>query len=123
VDWIRWIISDSTLLYLNSIGQKKSLLISTHLLPAHHENPIPVNALVDYGCTANGYANRLFVQKHNIRTHRLPKPRQLLLADGETSDTITEYFITLLATGHHQELCFFYLTNLSKDTPLILSIP
>jgi hypothetical protein len=26
-------------------------------------------------------------------------------------------------TGHHQELYFFYLTNLGKDSPLILGVP
>jgi hypothetical protein len=66
MEWVRQIISDLTPLYLNSISQKKSLLISTHLLPAYHKTPIPVNALIDCGCTANGYANRLFVRKHNI---------------------------------------------------------
>jgi hypothetical protein len=101
MEWVRQIISDPTPLYLNSIGQKKSLLISTRLLPAHHKTPIPVNALIDCGCTANSYADRLFVQKHNIRTHRLPKLKRLLLADGETSDTITEYFVSPLATGHY----------------------
>jgi hypothetical protein len=123
MEWVWQIISNPTPLYLNSISQKKSLLISTCLLPAHYKTPIPVNALIDCGCTANGYADRLFVRKHNIRTYHLPKPKRLLLADGETSDTITEYFVSPLATGHYQELCFFYLTNLGKDIPLILGVP
>ena len=105
------------------MGKKKSLLISTRLLPAHHLTSILVNALVDCGCTANGYADRSFVYKHNILVHRLPRPKRLFLADGKTSDTITEYFVTPLAIGHHQELCFFYLTDLGKDSPLILSVP
>ena len=123
MEWIRKIIYDSTPLYLNSIGKKKSLLISTHLLPAQHKTPISVNALVDCGCTANGYADRSFIRKHNILVQRLPHPKRLLLADGKTSDTITEYFVTPLAMGHHQEPCFFYLTDLGKDSPLILSVP
>ena len=52
----------------------------------------------------------------------MTQPKRLLLPDGKTSDTITEYFVTPLATRHHQELCFFYLTDLGKDSPLILGI-
>ena len=88
-------------MYLNSIGKKKSLLISTLLLPAHHETHILMNALVNYGCTANDYADRLFVQKYNILVYHLPQLKQLLLADEKTSDTITEYFVTLLAIGYY----------------------
>jgi hypothetical protein len=82
-----------------------------------------MNALVNCGCTANGYADRSFIWTNNIRTHCLPYPKKLLLTDGETSDMITEYFIMPFAIEHYQELCFFYLTNFGKNTLLILSVP
>ena len=49
-----------TPLYLNSIGKKKSLLISIYLLPLYHKTLIPMNALVDCGCTTMCYADRLY---------------------------------------------------------------
>jgi hypothetical protein len=122
MEWIQKIIYDSIPLYLNSIDKKKSLLISTRLLSVQYKTPISVNALIDYGCTANGYADRSFVHKHNILVERLSHPKRLLLADGKTSDTITEYFVTPLAMGYHQEPCFFYLTDLGKDSLLILGV-
>ena len=46
-----------------------------------------------------------------------------MLADGKSQDIITEYFVSLMALDLHKELCFFFLTNLSSDNPLILDLP
>ena len=46
-----------------------------------------------------------------------------MLADGVTSDTVTQYFIAFMSIGHHQELALFFVTNLARDNPLILGVP
>jgi reverse transcriptase-like protein/integrase-like protein len=46
-----------------------------------------------------------------------------VLADGVTSDTVTQYFIAFMSIGHHQELALFFVTNLARDNPLILGVP
>jgi len=82
-----------------------------------------VTGLVDSGCSARAFVDRDFAKTHNITTKKTPKPRTLLLANGEVADTITEYFIAPVAVGLHEELCLFFLTKLSRDTPVIFGLP
>jgi hypothetical protein len=101
----------------------KSLLTQTTLFPAHNTQPIIVTGLIDSGCSARAFADRNIVLKNNIKTFPLPRPRVLLLADGKPADTITDYFVAPTMMGSHQELCLFFITTLSKNTPLIFGLP
>lgn len=108
---------------LNSIGSNNSLIITCSLLPAHHNTFIPTTGLVDSGCTSFSFARKAWTVEQNIQCQRLPRPRQVILADGKTAEPLTHYFISQLQIGNHSELAFFFIINLSKDTPLILGIP
>ena len=105
------------------MGNSDSLLVSSLLFPAQHHSPISVNTLIDCGCSSYGFSDRSFVKQHQIRTSQLTRPRQVVLADGVTSDPVTQYFIALMSIGHHQELALFFVTNLARDNPLILGVP
>ena len=100
----------------------KSLLIlaTLSLAPDHYVN---VTSLVDSGCSARGFADRKFVQTFGIQTKPTPARRPLLLADGKPAGSISEYFITTVTVGTHQEPCLFFVTDLSPDTPIILGLP
>jgi hypothetical protein len=82
-----------------------------------------MTGLIDSGCSARAFADRDTINKYNITTLPLPYPWALLLADGKPTDTITHYFISPIAIRDYRELCLFFLTNLSKNTPLIFGFP
>ena len=92
------------------------------MFPAH-PRPIHAVGLVDSGCSARAFADRKLVQSLGITTTPTPTPRSLLLANGKVADSITEYFVAPIAIGLHEELCLFFVTNLSPDTPIILGLP
>ena len=82
-----------------------------------------MTGLIDSGCSARAFADRDTVSRYNIEILPLPRPRALLLVDGKPADTITHYFTSPIAMGDHWELCLFFLTTLSKNTPLIFGLP
>ena len=95
---------------------------SSRLFPAQLN--VITKTLVDSGCSARAFCDRGFVRKHNIKTAPTPYRRTLLLADGrEASSEIDQYFVAPLAIGNHEELCLFFVTDLSPETPLILGPP
>jgi hypothetical protein len=100
-----------------------SLLVSALLFPAQHHIPISVNTLIDCGCSSYGFSDRSFVKQYRIKTFQLARPRQVVLADGVTSDQVTQYYTAPMSIGHHEELAFFFVTNLARDNPLILGVP
>jgi hypothetical protein len=100
----------------------KSLLVQSTLFPAH-PIPIHVTGLIDSGCSARAFADRNLVNLRGIKTTPTPKARSLLLANGEVADSITEYFIAPVSIGAHDELCLFFVTSLSPDTPVIFGLP
>ena len=92
------------------------------MFPAH-ETPLPAVGLIDSGCSARAFADLDFITKNCIQTQLLPRPRSLLLADGKPAARITRYFVAPVAIGAHEELCLFFITSLTKDTPLIFGLP
>jgi hypothetical protein len=120
--WISHCLLQEEPLVLRSINSK-SLLTQTSLFLAHSDTPVTMTGLIDSGCSARAFANRNTVIKYKIATTTLPRPRSLLLTDGKPADTITEYFIVSVAMGHHRELCLFFVTILSRNTPLIFGLP
>jgi hypothetical protein len=108
-------------LRLRSIDSK-SLVTQTTLFPAH-QKPLHVKGLVDSGCSGRAFIDKLLVRTRGIQTHHLPYPRNLLLADGKVADRITEYVLAPTQIGHHLEPGLFFVTTLSKDTPVILGLP
>jgi RNase H-like domain found in reverse transcriptase/Reverse transcriptase (RNA-dependent DNA polymerase)/Integrase zinc binding domain len=120
-EWIRCCLSSHKPIRLRSVGSK-SLLIQATLVPAHTD-PIEVTSLVDSGCSARAFADRSFVKTRNIATQPTPTKRALLLADGKAAGSISEYFIAPILIGLHKELCLFFVTDLSPDTPIILGLP
>jgi hypothetical protein len=100
----------------------KSLLTETTLHLAHITQPIIVTGLIDSGCSARAFADHDTIAKYNIETFPLPRPQILLLTDGKPTDAITKYFVAPTAMGTHQELCLFFVTSLSKNTPLIFGL-
>jgi hypothetical protein len=63
------------------------------------------------------------VQYYKLPTQPTPHPRTLLLADGKTTDKITEYIILPVSIGNHNEYCLFFVTNLADNTPVIFGLP
>lgn len=45
------------------------------------------------------------------------------MADGKEAGIIDRYFILPIVVGNHEELCLFFVTDLSPDTPVILGLP
>jgi hypothetical protein len=100
----------------------KSLIVLSRLFPAHLN--ITIQALIDSGCSARAFCDRAFVQQNGITTTPTPYIRTLLLADGKEAESkIDQYFIAPIAIGNHEELCLFFVTDLSPDTPIILGLP
>ena len=122
-EWIKRILVDTTPLRLNSLGENNSLLVSAFISPAQCHSPIAVDILIDCGCSSYGFSDRSFVKQHQIETSHLARPRRVVLADGVTCDSVTEYFIVPMSIGHHRELALFFVTNLAHDNPLILGVP
>ena len=70
--------------------------------PTHHR--IPINALIDSGCSIRAFYDRILVDQLNIRTLKTPYPRTLILADGKKAGRpVDSYFITLLTIGNYEE--------------------
>ncbi|KAI1007441.1 hypothetical protein K3495_g780 [Podosphaera aphanis] len=122
-DWMQKLIHDKEPLSLQSIGVEKSLSVPAKIFPAHNLPPIEFNALIDCGCTAFGFIDRNIALRYNLSTKKLPRPREVYLADGKTKDQITECIIIPMTIGSHEEISFFYVTQLGPDNPLILGIP
>ena len=80
--WVRQIIDNNTPLFLNAIDSK-SLLVYTIIFLAH--SLISVQALIDSGCSAHGFADHQFLQESQIPIIQLPRPRSLILADGKAA--------------------------------------
>ena len=118
--WIRRIIDDDTPLTLNAIASK-SLLVHTTVFLAH--SLITVKYLIDSGCSARGFADQQFLQKAQIPTARLPRPRSLILADGKAAAQPTDYVILDIGMEEHMELCVFFVTDLSDQNRPILGMP
>jgi hypothetical protein len=121
-EWIQNCLSQTGPFVLRTIDSK-SLLIEILLSPARDSKPLTMTDLIDSGCLASAFADRDTVKQHGIQITTLQQPRTLLLADGRTSDMITDYFIAPIAIGNHKELSLFFVTTLSKSTPLILGLP
>ena len=100
----------------------KSPTIHAQLFHAN-QDPIPVASLIDSRCSARAFADQQLIQRYGIPTEKLPTPRVLILADGKSTNTVTDYFICPVAMGDHIEWCFFFVTCLSKDTPVIFGMP
>lgn len=62
-------------------------------------------------------------QKYHIKTKQLARPRPVRLADGTAMGSISEYFTLQTTIGHHTETTLFFVTRLSRSTPLILGMP
>ena len=101
-------------LVLKSIDSK-SLLVQTTLFPAH-TSPVTVKALVDSGCSARGFADQSLIHTNRIPTIRLPKPRLVLLADGKSTGTITDYVVLNIKIGEHAEACLLHHTTLGRTS-------
>jgi hypothetical protein len=121
-EWINRCLSREEPLVLRSINSK-SFLTETVLFPVQSPLPISMTGLIDSGCSARAFADRNTIAEHNIKTTPLPRARALLLADGKPADTIKDYFIAPVAMGSHTELYLFFVTTLSKKTPLIFRLP
>ena len=100
----------------------KSLITQTILFPAH-QKPLHVKGLIDSGCSRRAFVDRLLVRTRGIQTYQTPYPRNLLLADGKVADRITEYILAPTQIGDHLEFGLFFVTTLSKDTPVIFGLP
>ncbi|KAI1004432.1 hypothetical protein K3495_g3779 [Podosphaera aphanis] len=74
-------------------------------------------------CTNFAFADLAFTHASRIDLTPLPKPRNVIFADGITKQPVTHYFVAPLHIGYHTELSFFYVTKLSPETPLILGLP
>lgn len=122
--WISRILHDKTPLVLKSLDSNNSLLISSFLSPAQqHSFCLPVNTLIDCGCSTYGFADSKLCTSNAISTIPLSRPRSVLLGDGETTQPVNSYFIAKLTMGYHTELCLLYVTDLSEDNPIILGVP
>ncbi|KAK4232720.1 hypothetical protein C8A03DRAFT_20042, partial [Achaetomium macrosporum] len=92
------------------------------MIPAHHH--VPVNALVDSGCSTRAFCDRALVTRLGIKTSKTPHPRTLILADGKKAGRpVDSYFIAPLVIGNHEEQALFFVTDLSPETPVILGLP
>jgi len=130
---IRALLLDETPLELRPITEdNNSMLLEVHLSTVRTPNsyvmpmtmPIQTIALVDSGCTAMGFAdNEAIKQKYNIEAKQLARPRAVKLADGTAMGSITEYFTLQTTIGQHTEIILFFVTRLSRSTPLILGMP
>lgn len=98
------------------------MIVLLQLFPAQLD--VTTHTLIDSGCFVRAFCDRSLVHRFNIRTTKTPHPRALLLADGkEAASKVDQYFIAPLAISNHEELCLFFVTDLSADTPVILGIP
>jgi hypothetical protein len=80
-------------------------------LPA--QQSLTLNALVDSGASARGFINRSLVKLKNIRTHKTPYTRTLILADDRaTTEKIIDYIIVPLKIGNHNENALFFVIKL-----------
>ena len=100
----------------------KLLFIRTTLFPARH-SPFNMRGLIDSGCSGRAFISKKLVETYQLPTQPTPYRRTLLLADGKTADTITEYAILPVIIGNHDEHCLFFVTNLADDTPVIFGLP
>ena len=108
-------------LHLKTIDSK-SLIVLSRLFPAHLN--VTIQTLIDSGCSARAFCDRALVQRHNIRTSPTPHARTLFLADGkEAAAKVDRFFVAPIAIGNHEELCIFFVTDLSPDTPIVLGLP
>ncbi|KAI1676918.1 reverse transcriptase [Pyrenophora tritici-repentis] len=96
-------------------------MVQLDLFLAHQTLPIPT--LIDSGCSGHAFLDRTFAQRHGLTTYLLPRPRELRLADGIASDTITEYTILPMSISGHNEYGLFFITRLAANTPAILGLP
>jgi hypothetical protein len=81
-------------------------------LPA--QQPLTLNALVDSGASARGFINRSLVKLKNIRIHKTPYIRTLILADNRAAtEKITDYIIVPLKIGNYNKNALFFVTKLS----------
>lgn len=109
-------------LSFHPVEGKSSLKINIILFPAPR-TPVKTLALIDSGAAGFGFIDRQFAKRHNLQTSPLPKRRQLLLADGKPSDTLSDYIVIPQRAGDHVEWAFFYICNLSTKDPVILGLP
>lgn len=115
------IVHDETPLSLQSIGNtKRSLLLHAKLLTARSET-LTSPTLVDCGCTAYGFVDIDIAA--SLPRYLLPKPRVVQLANGKTAGEITEYVLTPMALGKHEEMVLLFVTRLGKANPVVLGIP
>lgn len=121
-EWIRKLVNEKNALNLHSMGDQKSLLVPAKLLSAQN-SAVTLTTLIDCGCTAFGFIDNQIARDHDLPRYSLPKPRVVYLADGKTAGQITEYVVTPMAIGSHEELTFFFVTTLGPDNPAILGIP
>lgn len=80
-------------------------------------------ALVDSVFSGSAFTDRSLTENLNIEVKKLSIGRPLKLADGKRADTIQEYSEIPIVIGNYQETWWFYVTKLSKETPLILGMP
>ena len=101
------------------------MLLDVHLSTVRTLNPyVKTVALVDSGSTAIGFVNNVAIkEKYEIKTRQLARPRAVRLADGTAMSNITEYFTLQTSIGLHTETILFFITRLSRVTPLMLGMP
>ncbi|TRX94028.1 hypothetical protein FHL15_005106 [Xylaria flabelliformis] len=84
---------------------------------------VKVPALVDTGCTALAFVDIDFVNDNAFETLPLPKPKNLLLADGKSTDPVTHFMVATLRVGPHVETLPLLVTRLGAKNPVILGLP
>ena len=101
------------------------MFLDSYLSDPRAKDPVMFHttSLIDSGCTAMAFADdESIVKQFNIIKKPLVSPRLVRLADGSTQATISHYFTSYLHLGQHTEILVFFVTNLSKNNPIILGI-
>ena len=110
---------DSRIMY---ISNKNQLEIEVSMFQNESETAKQI-ALVDSGATDN-FLDRRTKRKYNLKTQKLPYPRQLYNVDGSDNKggLLEEYCVLSVTRGKKTIPQIFYVTELGGDK-LILGYP
>lgn len=88
-------------------------------------NPIPAPAMLDSGAEGKAFIDQSWVERYNLRTHRLTHPITIEVFDGRPAESgqITRYIrCDLRIENHRQENMMLYVTQLGSY-PIVLGMP
>jgi hypothetical protein len=110
-------------LVISTIGQQKSILLSSVISTPQRNITVQYVSLVDSGCTGEAFLDENLAIQNWLPVYELWPWKPLLLANGGLKSWIKYFMVFDLQIGHYGEWVHCYVTNLAAEHPVILSIP